>query len=70
MARRLKRLGIVAGIVLVLAGCARDTGDGFFYRTWKHIQWHILGAYKDFVELHKEVDRYFFNLDERNPDRY
>jgi hypothetical protein len=49
--------------------CARDSGS-VFYRVWKHVEWHILGAYKDFVELHKDIDRYAFNLDERNPDRY
>ena len=44
--------------------------DDFFYRGWKHIQWHIMGAYKDFAQLHREIDRYFFNLTERDPDRY
>ena len=51
------------------AGCAHDSGS-VFYRGWKHIEWHILGAYKDLVDLHKEIDWYMFNLDERDPDRY
>lgn len=59
-------LAVVAG---TFTGCARDSGS-FFYRGWKHIEWHILGAYKDLVELHKEIDRYIFNLDEKDPDRY
>jgi hypothetical protein len=68
----MKRFGmalLVAAVAFSFTGCARDPGN-VFYRAWKHIEWHILGAYKDFVELHKEIDRYAFNLDERNPDRY
>lgn len=46
------------------------SGGDFFYRAWKHFEWHLLGAYKDLVEFHRDIDRYVFNLDERNPDRY
>ncbi len=59
----------LCGIVLPFTGCVHG-GSDFFYRGWKHIEWHILGAYKDFVQLHREIDRYVFDLDERNPDRY
>lgn len=68
----LKKLSLVLMLALVaftFSGCAAGGGD-FFYRTWKHLEWHILGAYKDLVELHREIDRYVFNLDERDPDRY
>ena len=68
----MKKIGIallVAAVAFSFSGCARDSGS-VWYRAWKHIEWHILGAYKDFVQLHKEIDRYAFNLDERNPDRY
>ena len=67
-----KKLGLALMMVVVLfsfSGCAAGGGD-FFYRAWKHFEWHILGAYKDLCEFHREVDRYIFNLDERNPDRY
>lgn len=66
-----KALSVVMALVIAVAfsGCAHDTGN-IFYRAWKHVQWHLLGAYKDLVELHKEIDRYVFNLDERDPDRY
>lgn len=61
--------GLLAALILVtFGGCS--TGDSFFQRGWKHIEWHILGAYKDLVNLHKDIDKYIFNLDERNPDRY
>ena len=67
-----KKAGL-ALLILVAAvaftGCARDSGS-VFYRAWKHVEWHLLGAYKDLVQLHKEIDRYVFDLDERDPDRY
>lgn len=69
MAKKLGLILLIVVVACVFTGCARGGGD-FFYRTWKHIEWHFLGAYKDVVELHKEIDRYAFNLDERNPDRY
>ena len=67
----LKKLTLVLTLVLAFAftGCARGSGD-FFYRGWKHFEWHLLGAYKDLVQLHRDIDRYVFNLDERDPDRY
>lgn len=68
----LKKFGLVvltAVVAVAFTGCARDSGS-FWYRAWKHVEWHLLGAYKDLVELHKEIDRYVFNLDERDPDRY
>ncbi len=67
----MKKFGMVAVVAvaaMVFSGCAQDRS--FYYRGWKHIEWHLLGAYKDLVELHKEIDRYIFNLDERDPDRY
>jgi hypothetical protein len=68
----MKKFGMALLMVVValsFSGCARESGS-VFYRIWKHLEWHVLGAYKDLVELHKEIDRYAFNLDERNPDRY
>ena len=50
-------------------GCAAGGGD-FFYRGWKHIEWHVLGAYKDLTQLHRDIDKFIFNLDDRDPDRY
>ena len=69
MLRRIGLILLLAVVAVTFNACARDSGS-FFYRAWKHIEWHLLGAYKDLVELHKEIDRYVFNLDERNPDRY
>ena len=67
----LKKVALVLALVVAFTftGCARGGGD-FFYRGWKHFEWHLLGAYKDMVQLHRDIDRYIFNLDERDPDRY
>jgi len=68
----LKKLGVALAFVVmstVFSGCAAGGGD-FFYRGWKHFEWHILGAYKDLVNFHRDIDKFVFNLDERNPDRY
>ncbi len=62
-----KRLAIL-GLLALAAGCSSTEELG--YRFWKHIEWHLHGAYQDLVEIHKFVDRHAFNLDERNPDRY
>jgi len=69
MAKKVATLILALGTALSFSGCARGGGD-FFYRGWKHLEWHILGAYKDLVNLHRDIDRYIFNLDERDPDRY
>ena len=69
MAKKLTHLFLIAVIAVAFTGCARG-GDGLFYRTWKHVEWHVLGAYKDLTDLHREFDRYIFDLDERDPDRY
>ena len=68
----LKKLGMALALALTtvsFSGCAAGGGD-FFYRGWKHLEWHVLGAYKDLVNLHRDIDKFVFNLDERNPDRY
>jgi len=67
-----KKLALVLllGVILIgFSGCAAG-GGGVFNRGWNHIQWHILGAYKDLVGLHEDIDKYVFNLDIRDPDRY
>ena len=67
-----RKLAVVAMLVVVMfgfTGCARGGGD-FFYRGWKHFEWHILGAFKDLVQFHRDIDKFVFNLDERDPDRY
>ena len=56
-------------IVVGFSGCASG-GGSILHDGWKHLQWHILGAYKDLVNLHEEIDKYVFNLDIRDPDRY
>ena len=69
MAKKLGLSALLAVIMVTFSGCAAGGGD-FFYRGWKHLEWHVLGAYKDLVQLHRDVDRYIFNLDDRDPDRY
>ena len=69
MAKKAALILMLVVVAFAFSGCASGGGD-FWYRSWKHIEWHFLGAYKDLVELHKDIDRYVFNLDERNPDRY
>ena len=67
-----KKLGLSLALVAVLlsfSGCAAGGGD-FFYRGWKHLEWHVLGAYKDLTQLHRDIDKFIFNLDDRDPDRY
>ncbi len=69
MAKKVARAVLAVVVAIAFTGCARGGGD-FFYRGWKHLEWHILGGYKDLVNLHRDIDRYVFNLDERDPDRY
>ena len=69
MAKKLGLAALLAVVMVTFSGCASGGGD-FFYRGWTHIEWHILGAYKDLVQLHRDIDRYVFNLDDRDPDRY
>lgn len=57
-------LALAALTLPVVFGCTH------IRRAWDHTKWHIHGGYQDLVEVHKEIDRHFFNLDERNPDRY
>mgnify|MGYP001616224773 FL=1 len=69
MAKKLGMALLIAATTLTFSGCAAGGGD-FFYRSWKHVEWHFLGAYKDLVQFHRDVDKFVFNLDDRNPDRY
>jgi hypothetical protein len=69
MARKMTLALMLVAVAFTFSGCARGGGD-FFYRGWKHFEWHVLGAYKDMVEMHRDIDKFVFNLDERNPDRY
>jgi hypothetical protein len=69
MAKKVALAFLMVVVAFAFSGCAAGGGD-FFYRAWKHLEWHILGAYKDLVQLHRDVDKFVFNLDERNPDRY
>lgn len=65
------RFGVVALLALAAVasfGCSSTDEAG--YRFWKHIEWHLHGAYQDLVGIHQFIDRQVFNLDERNPDRY
>jgi hypothetical protein len=69
MAKKLLVGCLIIVVALSFSGCAHGGGD-FLYRAWKHFEWHVLGAYKDLVDLHRAIDKYVFNLDERDPDRY
>ena len=69
MAKKFMLLLVVV-MAYALIGCKSHGGYGLWHRGWKHMEWHLLGAYKDLVQIHKGIDRYIFNLDERNPDRY
>lgn len=67
----LKKIALALSLAVfpALGGCGHGGGD-VIHRGWKHIEWHLLGAYKDLTNLHIDIDRYVFNLDVRNPDRY
>ncbi len=69
MVRKLGLVVMLLVVAFVFTGCAAGGGD-FFYRGWKHLEWHVLGAYKDLVQLHKDFDKFALGLDERDPDRY
>ncbi|OHB76389.1 MAG: hypothetical protein A2Z34_08575 [Planctomycetes bacterium RBG_16_59_8] len=63
-------LVILAGLFLLLSGCIRDDGSGI-WQSWKrHFQHHLLVAHHQTVEMHREADWLFFDLDERDPDDY
>lgn len=59
-------------LVALAAGVLLPAGAGCTHmrRAFDHTKWHINGAYQDLVDIHKTVDRHFFDMDERNPDRY
>jgi hypothetical protein len=69
MHRSAKALGFIFMTLAGLAGCARGGAD-VFYRSAKHFELHVLRFHKDFTAVHEDVDRYFFRLDERDPDSY
>jgi hypothetical protein len=69
MAKKVALVVMLVVVAFAFSGCAAGSGD-FFYRGWKHFEWHILGAYKDLVNFHRDIDKFVFNLDERDPDRY
>lgn len=61
---------VVAALLLTVGGCIRDDGSGI-WTTWKkHFQHHLLVAHHQTVEMHREIDWAFFDLDERDPDDY
>src|SRR6516162_4485866 len=53
MAKKLGLTALLAVITVTFSGCAAGGGD-FFYRGWKHFEWHVLGAYKDLTQLHRD----------------
>jgi hypothetical protein len=53
-------------VVVMFAGCALPTSES----AKKHANLHLIKMYKDLVELHREVDWFFFDLDEEDPDLY
>lgn len=68
----LRRLALSALAVLGLtafAGCVRG-GNDIFARGSEHFEMHAYRMYRDMTALHYDFDRYFFNVDERNPDNY
>lgn len=69
----LKRLVLVLLLVTFLSvfasGCSR-AGNDFIYRSMKHLELHTLVLYKQFTDLHKDIDRFIFKLDEDDPTIY
>jgi hypothetical protein len=53
-------------VVTTLGGCALSTSES----ATKHLNLHLLKAYRDLVELHREIDWFWFDLDEEDPDLY
>lgn len=45
-------------------------GEDYTSRSYKHIELHILKLAKQLDELHRQIDWYFFDLDEEDPYNY
>lgn len=68
-----RKLLLIAGLLVVLslfAGCQTAPGESTWYRAKRHMELHLLAPYNDLVELHREVDWFFFDIDDDNPDLY
>jgi hypothetical protein len=58
-------------LVLILLSCQTGRGgEDWLYRTKKHLELHVLKFYKQLTELHKDIDRYIFDLDIEDPENY
>ena len=69
--RRLIVLGLVGVFSVCSNGCqTAKGGDDFTARAEKHWEEHVLKFYKQFNNFHKDIDLYFFDLDEEDPDNY
>ncbi len=64
-----KLLLVVLILFLAVAGCSR-AGHDFIYRSMKHLELHTLVLYKQFTDLHHDIDRFIFKLDEEDPTIY
>ena len=67
--KRLARWILSCVAVAALSGCARG-GDDMWDRTGSHVEWHTLQYWKDAVEVHETIDRYFFDRDPMDPNSY
>lgn len=71
MIKRILLVAVVAVMTLGLFGCLTDYKGVGIWQTWKeHLQQHLLVASHEAVEMHREFDYFFFDLDERDPDDY
>ena len=70
----MRKLALVALSVLTLfsfSGCRiGGGGEDFPYRGWKHVEWHFYKFHRQLVNLHVQIDRFIFDLDEEDPDNY
>jgi hypothetical protein len=61
---------LLAGILMLGGGCTTAPTEPPLYRIRKHLEYHFLVPYKQLVELHREIDWYFFGIDEMDPGIY
>jgi hypothetical protein len=60
---------LLGAALAALSGCARGNDDVWDY-TGRHMEWHTLQYWKDAVEMHETIDRYFFDRDPYDPNSY
>lgn len=70
MKRILIHLLVAAGGALALAGCSEYAGDNPYADAREHLEFHALGPYETFDEMHRFLDRHLLDHNPNDPDSY